>query len=45
MNVKFEVPYQILNLHKTYATQNLFEDEKQTQLFNKMIKLCPYLDP
>jgi hypothetical protein len=28
-----------------YATRNLFENEKQTQLFNKMLELHPYLDP
>jgi hypothetical protein len=30
-------------LHQ-YVTQNLFENEKQTQLFNKMLELHPYLD-
>jgi hypothetical protein len=28
-----------------YTTQNLFKNEKQTQLFNKMLELHPYLDP
>jgi primosomal protein N' len=48
MNVKFEVYYQILkslqNFLHQYATQNIFEDEKQTQLFNKVLELHPYLN-
>ncbi len=35
------------SLHKflqQYVTLNIFEDEKQTQLFNKMLELHPYLD-
>jgi hypothetical protein len=31
-------------LHQ-YVTQNQFDNEKQTQLYNKTLKLHPYLNP
>ncbi len=31
-------------LHQ-YVTQNLFDNEKQTQLYKKTLKLHPYLNP
>jgi hypothetical protein len=32
------------NFFNQYATLSLFENEKQTQLFNKILELHPYLD-